>query len=82
MVDMAFLSLQARNLVVLEDMTFIENLKVTMGSSAKLMSFTAPLNKDVCQVEKKTVLKTPQLKNTHKATLFFNLNEFSGLLVQ
>lgn len=73
MVDMAFLSLQARNLVVLEDMTFIENLKVTMGSSAKLMSFTAPLNKDVCQVEKKNCTEDTTTQKYSQSHIIFQL---------
>lgn len=50
--------------------------------SPKLMAFCAPPNKDVYQVKKKTVVKTLQLKHTHRAKLFFNIDEFMGLLVR
>lgn len=67
---------------VLEDEIEVDFYRKTECENGKLMAFEAPTNKDECPVDMKDVKNTLKLKQTNRATLFFDRDKFSGLLVR
>ncbi|KAK3887720.1 hypothetical protein Pcinc_008205 [Petrolisthes cinctipes] len=69
-------------LQVMKDEIEVDIYREAECENKTLMAFKAPANMDECWVEKKDVVKTLKLIETSRATLFFEKDEFSGLLVR